>query len=89
MYIWNMGGQGYVHYNSAMVVKGKQETETTFVAFQEHRLQQKVVICNYLYLFVFETVWKQLEFLSVCKHYSQKNLLFCLHKQLEWRKSST
>ena len=61
-----------VEMDIVMVVKGKQETETTFVAFQvaDHRTQ-KSVICNYLYLFVFEAAGKQLEILSVCKHYSQ------------------
>ena len=71
--------------NIAMVVTGKQETETTFIAFTDDRLQ-KFVVCNYLYLLIFETVWKQLEILSVCKHYSQKNLLFCLHKQVGMKK---
>ena len=67
-----------IEIDIAMVVKGKQETETTFVAFQvkDHRLQNSV-FCNYLYLLAFETVGKQSKFYQ-CAYIFYKTKLVIL-----------
>ena len=60
--------------NIAMVVKGKQETEAAFVAFQDYKLQ-KSVVCNYLNLFVFETVGTQLKFCQCASIIHKKKIV--------------
>ena len=65
------------------IVKGKQETETILVAFQDFKSLSFITtyICSFLKLL--ENSWKICQRASIIH---KKNLLFCLHKQLEQRK---
>ena len=81
-----------IEIDIAMVLKGKQEIQTTVVAFQveDHSLQRSV-ICTYILTSVFfflrslESIWKFCQCVSIIH---KKNLLLYMRKLLERRESS-